>query len=102
MIPRDSSKTDIKVVVIDDGIDLETLDIAIASGKTFASPENNTGDFFVGSGAQGTLVASVINRLLPEARLYIARIEEYTSKGNELQISSTSLIDVSNIPELVI
>jgi len=41
---------DIKVAIIDDGIDAENESLKIAAGASFSNPKSNIGDFFVGCG----------------------------------------------------
>ena len=86
----------IRVAIIDDGIDPENGSIQIGDGKTFAADRDDSlGEFFVGCRGQGNLIASVINRVIPKALLYIARVQEHIEPNGSSQFSVLAATEVS-------
>ncbi|KAF8250914.1 hypothetical protein K440DRAFT_659149 [Wilcoxina mikolae CBS 423.85] len=85
-IPK-SRHPEIKVAVIDDGIDWLDPEFSdcISGGVTFYTPVEAhspcTKPYYFSSSGHGTLMAKTIRRVCPKARLYIARLEEGQSEG---------------------
>jgi hypothetical protein len=92
---RRQDPKDIKVAIIDDGIDAENGRLRIASGMTFSSLDSNIGEFFVGGKGQGNLLATVISSICPTAKLYIARVEHYFGAQGHPKVILYSTIKVS-------
>ncbi|RSM19133.1 hypothetical protein CDV31_002054 [Fusarium ambrosium] len=88
--------TPLRIAIIDDGIDATVSNIQhrIGGGATFC-PYPHSSDlmnpYFAPSGDHGTLMAQLICRMCPDARLYIARLEELqTLKGTGRRFTATS------------
>lgn len=100
---RDSDKEDyIKVAVIDDGIDgsLENLDGKIAGGISFcpsAVSSKLIKTYYVPSGTHGTAMASLICKICPKTKLYVARLAEYRGAGGKRQITAESAAKVCTL-----
>lgn len=96
---RPSLLEDIKVAVIDDGIDGFENDLSgsIANGTSFcrsSDSENLIRTYYVSSGGHGTTMARLIRRMCPKVKLYIARLEEYGSSSGKRFITPRSAKDV--------
>jgi hypothetical protein len=95
-----SKLEDIRVAVIDDGIDGFQDDLIdnIASGVSFCH-SSDSGNlmraYYVPSGGHGTMMARLICRLCPKAKLYVARLEEHRSSNGKRQITARSAAEVS-------
>jgi hypothetical protein len=90
----------IKIAIIDDGVDasLVSLDGKIAIGESFC-PYANSADlmspYYVPAGNHGTVMATLICKVCPEVKLYVARLDERQSAGNrQRQITAKSAADV--------
>ncbi|KAF4614364.1 hypothetical protein G7Y89_g15373 [Cudoniella acicularis] len=75
----------IRIAIIDDGLDasLEILHEQTAVGKSFcsyASSSDPTKPWYAPSGKHGTLMADLICQLCPSRRLYVARLDESSSR----------------------
>lgn len=94
---------EIKVAVIDDGIDGFEERIAnwIHSGTSFcrySDVGNLMNAYFVTSGAHGTTMASLICRVFPKARLLVARLDEYRQpETGKRVITARSAIEVRRL-----
>ncbi|KAH8672868.1 peptidase S8/S53 domain-containing protein [Tricladium varicosporioides] len=91
---------DIKVAVIDDGIDGFGNDLSgsIAHGVSFcrsSDSENLIRTYYVSSGGHGTKMARLIRRICPTVKLYVARLEEYRSSGKRF-ITARSATEAVN------
>ncbi|KFA55595.1 hypothetical protein S40293_09579 [Stachybotrys chartarum IBT 40293] len=81
---RDGSREEptVSIAIIDDGIDafLDRFDGKIISGASFCSAngfDDSTEPYFLPSSDQhGTLMAALILRVFPRARLYVAKLDE--------------------------
>lgn len=99
-----SSFRPVKIAIIDDGLDasLDSLDGKIAIGKSFCPYANSTdlmSPYYVPSGNHGTCMAALIAKLVPNVRLYIARLDErQSSRGGQRQITAKSAADVGSWP----
>ncbi|RSL79987.1 hypothetical protein CEP51_006902 [Fusarium floridanum] len=88
--------TPLRIAIIDDGIDATVSNIQdrIEGGATFCPyphSSNLMNPYFAPSGDHGTLMAQLICRMCPDARLYIARLEELqTLKGTGRRFTATS------------
>lgn len=96
----DGVPDEIKVAVIDDGIDGFEGRIAdrIHSGMSFCRYSdigNLMNAYFVPSGAHGTAMASLICRVFPRAKLLVARLDEYRQpETGKRVITARSAIEV--------
>ena len=93
---------DIKVAVIDDGIDgfENELSGSIAHGVSFcrsSDSENLIRTYYVSSGGHGTMMARLIRRMCPTVKLYVARLEEYRSLSGKRFITVRSATEVCAI-----
>lgn len=86
----------IKIAIIDDGVDgsLLSLDNKIVAGKSFCPYANSTdlmSPYYVSSGNHGTCMATLICKLCPEVKLYVARLDERPGVGSsQRQITARS------------
>ena len=91
---------EIKVAVIDDGIDgfEGTIADRIHSGMSFcrySDVGNLTNAYFVPSGAHGTTMANLIYRVFPRVKFLVARLDEYRQpETGKRVITARSAIDV--------
>jgi hypothetical protein len=76
----------IKVALIDDGVDGfdSTISKSIANGVSYCHDSlDDSSDlvksYYVSQGGHGTMMARLILRMCPKAKLYVARLQEYTS-----------------------
>lgn len=91
---------DIKVAVIDDGIDGFQADLIenIASGISYCKSSdagNLLRAYYVPSGSHGTMMARLICRVCPKVKLYIARLDEHKAPNEKRLITAQSAEKVS-------
>lgn len=77
-------RRDIKVALIDDGVDpeVESLRGKIKGGESFdrgSTYENGPSPYYSSSKGNGTVMAEMICRVCPMAKLYIYKLETYSS-----------------------
>jgi hypothetical protein len=96
-MPNMKSVPEVKVAILDDGINPEKVRYRVAGGMSFPVYNENMGDFFAGGGRQGNLVANLISSLWPKAHLYIARIDEHMEAKSINKFSIRSVIQVSSL-----
>ena len=104
-VGHDESWQDITVAVIDDGIDGLRDDLVdnIASGISFCrlpDTDNMMLPYYISSGGHGTLMSSLICRVCPQVRLFVARVEEYTSSDGSRHITAQSAAKVLHLKAL--
>ncbi len=104
-------KNDIKVALIDDGADpyVESLRGKIKGGESFDRGyphENGPSPYYTSSKGHGTVMADMICRVCPMAKLYVYKLETHSSinpatqtQTND-QISAESAALVSHLPLL--
>lgn len=92
---------DIRVAIIDDGIDGFDPSVSkkIEKGVSFCRPlapgsADLVRSYYVSSGGHGTMMAKLVSRICPPARLYIARLQEYTASNGKRYISPESATEV--------
>lgn len=96
----------VKIAIIDDGVDgsLSSLENTIAIGKSFCPYANSTelmSPYYVPSGNHGTCMATLISKICPKVKLYVARLDERQPPGSShRQITARSAADVSRSPSL--
>ena len=83
-LPKDIvPERDVKVAVIDDGVDklLGGFGDSITDGVSFYSPPGrfDTRPHYFSSNGHGTLMAKLIRRICPRAKLFIARLDQGTT-----------------------
>ena len=88
-----------RVAVIDDGFDgfQEDYTENVVSGVSFcrySDTHSLMNAYYVPSGRHGTLMASLICRVYPLAKLYIARLDEFTTSGGKRCITAQSAAEV--------
>jgi len=94
----DNVQDAIRVAVIDDGFDgfQEDYTDNVVSGVSFCrySDTNSLMNaYYVPSGRHGTIMASLICRVCPLAKLYVARLDEYKISGGKRRITAQSAAD---------
>ncbi|GLA21359.1 hypothetical protein AnigIFM62618_010666 [Aspergillus niger] len=86
----------IKVGVIDDGVDIhiESLQGKVIGGESFDRTYldgNGTSPYYISGGGHGTMMADMICRVCPTARLYVCKLEMHPDPdGGGRQISAES------------
>lgn len=88
---------DIKVAIIDDGVDGfdPTVSQSIANGVSFCRGSSDlVQSYYVSSGGHGTMMARLILRMCPTAKLYVARLQEYRSTSGKRFITAESATEV--------
>ncbi|KAI1420105.1 hypothetical protein F5Y12DRAFT_161904 [Xylaria sp. FL1777] len=86
----------IKIAVIDNGVDasLDALDGKIAAGASFCPIPNTSyhNPYYMTSEtiSHGSMVAGLICRMCPKAKLYVARIDELPSPQGKLLLTAES------------
>ncbi|GLB00822.1 hypothetical protein AtubIFM57143_010187 [Aspergillus tubingensis] len=89
-------KENIKVAVIDDGVDvhIESLQGKVIGGESFDRTYldgNGTSPYYISGGGHGTMMADMICRVCPTARLYVCKLEMHPDPdGGGRQISAES------------
>jgi hypothetical protein len=76
---------EITVALIDDGVNLDTPTVAgkVIGGETFdrGDPdENGPSPYFISSSGHGTVMADMICRVCPTAKLYVFKLETYLNQ----------------------
>lgn len=95
-------KENIKVAVIDDGVDIhiESLQGKVIGGESFDRTYldgNGTSPYYISGGGHGTMMADMICRVCPTARLYVCKLEMHPDPdGGGRQISAESAALVSS------
>lgn len=80
------AKRPIKIAVIDDGIDISEnlLEGKVMGGASFYLAQDNANihaPWWVTQGYHGTIMASLISRICPGAKLFVVRLDEKMSEG---------------------
>ncbi|KAH8586376.1 hypothetical protein B0O99DRAFT_695557 [Bisporella sp. PMI_857] len=88
----------VKIAIIDDGVDaaLDIFDDKIVSGASFSSPfamDVSLNPYFVSSDQHGTMMADLILRMCPRAKLFVAKLEERYSMNGRRHITPKSAAD---------
>ncbi len=106
-VPRDIQdgilKKDITVALIDDGADLyvESLRGKVIGGDSFDRPyphENGPSPYYNSSTGHGTVMADMIFRVCPMTKLFVYKLETYTSinpttqKSDQISADSAALV----------
>ena len=78
----------IRIAIIDDGVDADLISLEgkIASGKSFCYYVNSTDrtiPYYVPAGNHGTCMATLICKICPHVKLYIARLDERLVVGKD-------------------
>ena len=89
----------VKVAIIDDGVypDRDGIGDHIAEGETFYDNEGHWPGHYQSTYGHGHLMACLIKRLCPKARLYIAKLNELWRDGRS-QITTESAAEVRRNP----
>lgn len=89
---------DVVVALIDDGVDScdDALAGQILDGKTFDYQEDSMGPHFVSAKGHGTVMASMISRVCPMAKIYPIRLKTRQGEDGKSQIvvKSAALVSV--------
>ena len=99
---EDGVENDIKVAVIDDGFDgfQEDYTDNVVAGVSFcrySDTDSLMNAYYVPSGSHGTMMASLICRVCPHVKLYVARLDEYKTSIGKRHITARSAADVREI-----
>ncbi|PYI33496.1 hypothetical protein BP00DRAFT_117362 [Aspergillus indologenus CBS 114.80] len=93
--PPTGWKEDVRVALIDDGVDIEekTLRGKIIGGRSFCPrdyAQNLQRSFYVSGSGHGTVMASLICRVCPTAKLFVVKLAEHVSENSTRQITAKS------------
>jgi subtilisin family serine protease len=83
----------IKVAVIDDGVNLDHRDVRdnIAGGETFHNNNGHWQGFYQSSNGHGTLMAKLICQICPKVKLYVAKLnEEWVNSSWQITAASAA------------
>lgn len=87
---------DVRVALIDDGVDARRQDIEVIKGTSFCEQTgSHFRDFFVAPGGHGTKMAAFIRRICPPVKLYVARLHDYESESGVNRFTARSAVEVS-------
>ncbi|OPB46193.1 hypothetical protein A0O28_0063140 [Trichoderma guizhouense] len=86
--PEDDFESDVVVALIDDGVDRldNTLSGQILEGKSFDYHDGQVRPPFSSARGHGTVMASMILRVCPMAKIYPIRLKTYDVNGGKSQI----------------
>lgn len=95
--PDKAHLDDVKVAVIDDGIDfaLDELRDSIAGGESYHHLSDHPVDYWVRPGGHGTQMALLIRKICPHTKFYVARLAEGLTKNGRRQINAESAVKVN-------
>jgi hypothetical protein len=85
----------VTIALIDDGVDVneQFLHAKIIGGRSFCQRDrfqNLSMPYYVTSGGHGTVMASLICRVCPNAQLYVLKLDEYMGDNQKRQITAKS------------
>jgi len=95
MVLRNYKKANLihpKVAIIDDGVDAAhgSLSCNIADGKSFCKgPRGLYSSYYKSTRGHGTIMATLIRKICPQAGLYVAKLDEKRT-DNGLEITPDS------------
>ncbi len=88
---------EVTLALIDDGVDVneQSLHAKIIGGRSFCQRDKNlVRPYYVTTGGHGTVMASLICRVCPNAKLYVMKLDEHVSEGGKRQITAKSAAKV--------
>lgn len=90
-------RRDITIALIDDGVNLHTPTVAgkVIGGETFdrgGPGDNGPGPYFLSDSGHGTVMADMICRVCPTAKLYVFKLETHYSQDATVDGQSHSQI----------
>ncbi|KAF4631245.1 hypothetical protein G7Y89_g6885 [Cudoniella acicularis] len=88
-----SEEKEIKVAIIDDGVNLDYGDIGtrVVDGETFYNNDGHWQGFYQSSNGHGTLMACLISQICPKVKLFIAKLnEEWTNSQSQITAESAA------------
>ena len=80
----------IKVALIDDGVDtaFQNLSNNIASGVSYCKRANGLySSYYQSSGGHGTVMASLIRRVCPNVRIYVAKLDDKLTAASAAKVN---------------
>jgi hypothetical protein len=91
----------VTIALIDDGVDIneQALTDKIIGGRSFCYRnkfQNLSKSYYVTTGGHGTIMASLICRVCPKAKLYVIKLDEDINEQSKRQITAKSAAKVSN------
>ncbi|KAL8333866.1 hypothetical protein RB593_003504 [Gaeumannomyces tritici] len=84
---------EIKVAVLDDGVNIDHPDVRnnIVEGETFYNNNGHWQGFYQSSHGHGTLMASIICQICPKVKLYVAKLnEEWVNSAEQITADSAA------------
>lgn len=90
---------EVSIALIDDGVDIneQSLHSKIIGGRSFYQRDklqNLSKPYYVTSSGHGTVMASLICRVCPTARLYVIKLDEYTNETGRRVFTARSAAKV--------
>lgn len=97
-----SEQYEIKVAVIDDGIDAAEASMhkSLKKGTNWCTQPGSSDSsisWYVVPDAHGTLMATLIRQVCPNVKLYVARLDEATSPHGKRQVTAASAAKVCSM-----
>ncbi|KAI1474288.1 subtilisin-like protein [Daldinia eschscholtzii] len=93
VVVEDNIEEPIKVALIDDGIDINELEYYPVGGRSFCPRTEDKAfnyPYYVSSSGHGTVMASLIYRICPRARLYVLKLADHIGRDWNRQITAKS------------
>lgn len=93
LLEKESGSQPVTVALIDDGVDFADDRIAsmVKDGRSdFQRSSKHIAPFWTSSGGHGTAMAGLIRTVCPIAKLFVVRLNEYTSENGRRQIYADS------------
>ncbi|KAF4633297.1 hypothetical protein G7Y89_g4816 [Cudoniella acicularis] len=85
----------VTIALIDDGVDIneQSLHSKIIGGRSFCQRDrfqNLSKPYYVTSGGHGTVMASLICRVCPNAQLFVVKLDNYVGESSKRRITAKS------------
>ncbi|KAJ4286233.1 hypothetical protein N0V90_013267 [Kalmusia sp. IMI 367209] len=93
LLSKQGGRKPITIALIDDGVDFadERIQSMVEDGRSYYQRQSKLiAPFWTSSGGHGTAMAGLIRTMCPMAKLFVLRLNEYTSINGKRQISADS------------
>lgn len=97
LLDKESGSKSVTIALIDDGVDFADERIAsmVMDGRSyFQRSKKVIAPYWTSSGGHGTAMAGLIRTMCPVAKLFVLRLNEYTSEDGRRQIYASSAAQV--------
>jgi hypothetical protein len=98
LLEKESGTKPIRIALIDDGVDFASKRIMsmVEDGRSYYQRSNKlNASYWISSGGHGTAMAGLIRTVCPMVKLFVIRLNEYTSENGRRQIYAESAAMVS-------